>query len=130
MSDWLDLVRAANPVPRPQPFDTDVRQRITAAILADDASVSGQIQDAALEPASPARRRRRRVGGGRPLAVILTLCVAGGTSAAAAGGLFQTPATVHGPATPSVVAGVAAAGSVLVLAAGLNDRAKANPPLT
>jgi len=36
MSDWLDLVRAANPVPRPQPLDADVQERMKASILAHD----------------------------------------------------------------------------------------------
>jgi hypothetical protein len=127
MSDWLDVVRAANPVPRPRPFDADVRQRITAAIVQDDPAESPRVLAAALEPARHGNRRRRRLRGGRPLVVIVLLCVAGGTSAAAASGLFDGPAAVHAPATPTLAAGVAVAGGVLVLATGMSDRANANP---
>ena len=121
MSDWLDVVRGANPVPRPQPFDVDVRKRITAAIVQDDST-----EGSTPELAGQGNRRRRRLRGGRPLALIVVLCLAGGASAAATGGLFDGPAAVHAPATPTLAAGVAAAEGVLVLASGLGDRSKAH----
>lgn len=80
-----------------------------------------QIQDASAAPVVLGRRRRR-FGGGRPLAAILVLCLAGGTGAAASAGLFESPAAVHAPSSASAYAGVAAAGSVLALAARLADR--------
>lgn len=121
MSDWLDVVRVANPVPRPRPFDADVRQRITAAIVQDDSAESPRVLAAAPEPARHGNRRRR-LRRGRPLVVIVLLCVASGTSAA-----FDGPAAVHAPPGPSLVAGVAVAGGVLVLATGMSDRAHSNP---
>jgi len=74
-------------------------------------------------PARAGRARRHRFHGGRPLAAILVLCLAGGSGAAAAAGLFQSPAAVHAPSAPTELAGVAAASSVLVLAARFGDRA-------
>src|ERR1700738_3715284 len=109
MSDWLDVVRSGNPVPRLRPFDVDVRQRITAAIVQDELTESPRVLGAAPEPARPGNWRRRRWRGGLPLVVIVVLCVAGGTGAAAASGLFDGPAAVHAPPGPSLVAGVAAA---------------------
>src|ERR1019366_37914 len=97
MSDWLDVVRAANPVPRPRPFDADVRQRINAAPARDDPAASPRGLEGAAGPAP------------------------------AACGLFDGPAAVHAPATPTLAAGVAVAGGVLVLATGMSDRADANP---
>ena len=49
MSDWVDVVRGANPVPRPQPFEVDVRRRITAAIVEDDSTGSPRARAAAPE---------------------------------------------------------------------------------
>jgi len=127
MSDWLDVVRSGNPVPRPRPFDVDVRQRITTAIVQGELTESPRVLDAAPKPARHGNRRRRRLRGGRPLVVIVVLCVAGGTSAATASGLFDGPAAVHAPPGPSLVAGVAVAGGVLVLATGMSDRTNASP---
>lgn len=126
MSDWLDVVRDGNPVPRPQQFDVDVRRRITAAIVEDDSAENPRVRPAAPDLAGRESWRRRRLRGGRPLALIVVLCVAGGASAAATGGLFDGPAAVHAPATPTLAAGVAAAGGVLVLASGLSERSKAH----
>jgi hypothetical protein len=89
--------------------------------MVDAARRHHQIQDA--PPAVVGReRRRRRFRGGRPLALIVVLCLAGGTGAATAAGLFESPAAVHAPSTPSAYAGAVAAGSVLALAARLGDR--------
>ena len=127
MSDWLELVRSANPVPRPQPFDTDARRRITTAIVEHGSTESASIHTAGPKLAGRGGRRRRRLRGGRPLALVIALCVAGGATAAATGGMFEGPAAVHAPATPTLAAGVAAAGGVLVLATGLSERSKAQP---
>jgi hypothetical protein len=128
MSDWLELVRSANPVPRPQPFDIDARRRITTAIVEHGSIESAPIHTAGPKLAGRGGRRRRGLRGGRPLALVIALCVAGGATAAATGGMFEGPAAVHAPATPTLAAGVAAAGGVLVLATGLSERSKAHPP--
>jgi hypothetical protein len=75
MSDWLDLVRAANPVPRPQPFGADVRQRMKASILAHDPG-----SESALTPFARVARKVPRLR--LFVAVGGLLLVAGGTAAA------------------------------------------------
>jgi hypothetical protein len=104
MTDPLDLVRQANPVPRPSALDAEVRQRVMAAILAQ----------APVEVRHRHRgsRVRWRSGRGRLFVIVgSALLIAGGT-AAALGVLNGQPS---GPpsgklSSPAADAGAAATG--------------------
>lgn len=74
-------------------------------------------------PRGRGHRRRPGFHGGRSLVLILVLCLAGGAGASAGAGLLQGPAAVHSPAAPTAYAGVAVAGSVLMLAGRFGERA-------
>jgi hypothetical protein len=76
MSDLIELVRAANPVPRPEPFDADVRQRMKASILADHLAGAG---DGARRGFGRALHRIPRL---RLFIIVGGVLVAGGTAAA------------------------------------------------
>ena len=82
MSDPLDLVRTANPVPAPTPFDGEVRRRIVAAIIATEPPTARK---------RPLARALRGVRRARMLVVVGGVLVIAAGTAAALGILNGTP---------------------------------------
>jgi hypothetical protein len=107
MSDPFDVVRTANPVPGPLPFDGEVRQRIVAAIVTTERPTArtGMFASA-----------WRRVQRARLLVAVAGVLVIAGASAAAVGiwgtpsgppaGKFVTPPADEGGAASSYTVSV------------------------
>ena len=104
MTDPFDLVRLANPVPRPSPFDAETRERMMASVLAQEPC---EVQRSRWISRALWRARR-----GRLFVVVAGTLLIGGGVAAALGVLNGQPS---GPpsgnfSSPSADAGAAATG--------------------
>jgi hypothetical protein len=111
---------------------TDFLDRLERQLIDAAAAPAGQLQPVVRHARDhdqaarrgPHRARLARARRWRPLVLLLVLCVAGAIAALAAGGVLKgaLPAAVDGPPSFPAYAGVAAAGSVLVLALRVEGR--------